>query len=288
MKIAIQRIKWTNIFLNILIWGFAVLWISPFIGIFMTSVLPYREVILYGWLRIPFDISLSNYITVLTDPLYDLAKGYKNSLIVASIGTIIPMFLAALTAYGFTYFNFTLKTLLFGLILFMLTVPQQLVVIPLFKLYIDIEKTFGIQLIDSLIGISLLHSAWGISWLVFFFKNYFSLIPKSITDAAKVDGASDLTIFFRIILPIAIPGVIAGSLIQFTWVWNDLFYALIFLISPDKYVITREVLNIKGQYHVDWGLLSAGSIIAMTLPLVIYILFNKYFIKGVVGWGVKA
>lgn len=288
MKIANRRIKWINIFLNFLVWGFVILWISPFIGVFMTSVLPYSDVILHGWLRIPFDASFSNYITVLTDPLYNLAQAYKNSLIVATIGTVIPVFLAALTAYGFTYFNFTLKTLLFAIILFMMTVPQQLVVIPLFKLYIDIEKTFGIHLIDSLVGLSLLHSAWGIAWLVFFFRNYFSLIPKSITDAAKVDGASEFSIFFRIILPIAIPGIIAGSVIQFTWVWNDLFYALIFLISPDKYVITREVLDIKGQYHVDWGLLTAGSIIAMTLPIIVYTLFNKYFVKGMAGWGVKA
>lgn len=271
------------LFINVLIWIFAILWTLPFVGIIMLSVLPYKTVITHGWLRVHSldDITLQNYVNALFNPMYDLSTGLKNSVIVASTATFIALFAAALLAYGFVNLPLRYKTFLFMLIIFVMMAPQQVSIVPLFYLYISL----GIY--DSIPGIILLHSAWGTAWSTFFLRNYFALIPRSLVEAAMVDGASDWRIFLRIILPLAKPGLIAAALLQYTWVWNDLFYALVFLASVQNQVVTQKVVALKGEYHIDWGLLSAGSVLSMLVPLVLYVLFSKYFMRGVAGWGVK-
>jgi multiple sugar transport system permease protein len=279
----LRRKVFKTILINLIVWILALAWTLPYIGIIAISVMPYREVIVRGWFRIPDinSLTLKNYIEALNNPLYDLATGYKNSLIVASISTLIPLIAAALAAYAFSNLDFRLKPLLFGLILVIMMVPQQLTVVPLFFLYRNL------RLYNTMQGIILLHSAWGIAWITFFLRNYFKFIPRSLIEAARVDGASDFRIFSKIVLPLSIPGLMAAALLQFTWVWNDLFYALIFLVGRENQVITQKVVMLKGEYHIDWGLLAAGSIISMSMPVILYAVFNKYFMKGVAAWGIK-
>jgi len=269
--------------LNIAVWALALVWALPFVGILMISVMPYQEVITKGWLRIPSldTLTLKNYIEALTNPLYDLATGFRNSVVVATVSTLIPLFAAALAAYAFANLDFRLKPLLFALIIALMMIPQQLIVVPLFFLY----RSLGIY--DTLQGMILLHSAWGIAWATFFLRNYLKFIPRSLIEAARVDGASDFKIFRRVVMPLAVPGLIAAAVLQFTWVWNDLFYALVFLVSRENQLVTQKVVTLKGEFHVDWGLLAAGSVITMSMPLILYVVFNKYFMKGVAGWGVK-
>ncbi|MEM1913867.1 MAG: carbohydrate ABC transporter permease [Thermofilaceae archaeon] len=275
--------KLVLVLINIAVWVLALFWILPFYGIFMVSILPYRLVVVEGWMRIPSlnEVTLKNYVEVLLNPEYDLATGLRNSFIIASFSTVIPVLTAALAAYAFTQFDFKLKTFLFTLILFIMMVPQQLCVIPLFFLY------YRIGLYNTHLGLILLHSAWGIAWSTFLLRNYFRVFPKSLIEAARVFGADDWTIFAKIILPLSKPALITALVMQFAWVWNDLFYALVFLISKDLQVITQKVTAIKGVYVVDWGLLSAGSVITMSVPLLVYLIFNKYYIRGLAGWGVK-
>ena len=278
--------------LNAAVWLFAVLWTLPFVGLLMLSLLPYSEVVTKGWLRLPEpgSVTLKNYVEALFNPLYDLAAGFRNSLIVASASTAIALGAAALLAYAFVNLPFPMKTFIFTLIIFVMMAPQQISVVPLFFLYNWLDQSlgpYGVKFYDSLLGIILLHSAWGTAWATFFLRNYFALIPRSLVEAAKVDGARDWAIFRRVVLPLVKPGIVAAALLQYTWVWNDLFYALVFLSSPFNQVITQKVVFLKGEYHVDWGLLSAGSVVTMLTPLVLYVVFNKYFVRGVAGWGVK-
>ena len=275
--------KASLVLLNAAVWAFAVFWTLPFVGVVVISIMPYREVVTEGWLRVPNpqSISLDNYIQALFNPLYDLSTGLKNSLIVATASTVIALMAAALLAYAFVNLPFKFKTMLFALIIFVMLAPQQISIVPLFFLF------NALGLYDTLPSIILLHSAWGTAWATFFLRNFFTLIPRSLVEAARVDGVPDWVIFSRIILPLAKPGIIAAALLQYTWVWNDLFYALVFLASPHNQVITQKVVYLKGEYHIDWGLLTAGSILSMSVPVVLYIVFNRYFVRGVAGWGVK-
>jgi len=272
-------IKPRVIAINVLVWLLALLWLLPFIGLFMTSTRPFSEVVLHGWWSIAnAHFTLGNFKEVLANPQYDLATGFKNSLLITVPSTIIPLILASMAAYAFSRFSFTLRSLLFILILVIMSIPQQTMVIPLFFLL----RNLG--LLDKLAGVILIHSAWGIAWITFFMKNYFSMLPRDIEEAARVDGASYATIFFKIILPMSLPAIAAASAIQFTWVWSDFFFALIFLYSPGNKVVTQKVVAIKGQYHIDWGLLSAGSILAMLPPIIVYAALQKYYLRGMIGW----
>jgi multiple sugar transport system permease protein len=276
-----SKIFLRKLFLNLPIWIFAILWLLPFIALVIMSIKPYTEVILSGWWSIGGNYTLKNYIEVLTNPSYNFLRGIGNSFIISSLSTIIPIIFAAMLAYSLNYLSFKYKTLLFILILFFMSVPQQMVVIPLFNLYVRV----GLH--DTLLGIILLHSAWGVPWIAFFMRNYFKMIPQSLIEAARVDGAPESTIFFRILMPVSIPALIAASAIQFTWVWGDFFYAMVFLPTPANYVVTQRLALLKGQYHIDWGLLSAGAILTMLPPLLMYVAFKKYFVRGFIGWGVK-
>ncbi len=186
-----------------------------------------------------------------------------------------------MAAYGFSHFSFPIKNYLFLTLLLIMAVPQQMVVIPLYFMLRNAH------LINTFLGLILIHSSWGLAWITFFMHNFFKMLPREIEEAAMVDGAGYFTIFFTIVLRLSMPALLSASVIQFTWVWSDFFFALMFLISPDKYVVTQKVAYIRGEYHIDWGLLSAGSVLTMLVPLLLYAFLQKYFIRGMVGWTVK-
>jgi multiple sugar transport system permease protein len=118
-------------------------------------------------------------------------------------------------------------------------------------------------------------------------RNYFKTLPVTIEEAARIDGASDSQIFFRVVLPNAFPAIASAAALQFTWVWSDFFLALILIYSPSKILATQRIPLMRGQYQVDWGLLSAASILVMIVPIMIYILLQRYYVRGMVGWTIK-
>ncbi len=272
-------LKW--IIVNIIAWIIGVLWITPFIGIFMTSIRPFSEVVNGWWNLSPFTPTLKNYIDALFNPMFSLLRGFLNSFIIVIPSTIIPVMLAALAAYAFARFSFPIKNYLFITILFLMAVPQQMTIIPIFFMLNNMH------LLNTYQGLILIHSSWGIPWIIFFLRNFFSMLPVELEEAARVDGASNRQIFFKIVLPISLPGIISAAVLQFAWVWNDFFFALMLIFDPDKMVITQMLPRLKGQYQVDWGLLSAGSVLAMIVPLVVYAAFNKYYMGGFRGWAMK-
>ncbi len=272
-------IKWLVI--NAIAWIIGVLWITPFIGIFMTSIRPFSEVVSGWWTIHPFTVTFENYFEALFNPMFSLYKGLINSLIIAVPSTLIPVFLASLAAYAFARFSLPIKNYLFATILFLMAVPQQMTIIPIFFMLNNMH------LLNTYLGLILVHSSWGIPWIIFFLRNYFSLLPVELEEAAKVDGASYRQIYFKIVLPVALPGIVSAAVLQFAWVWNDFFFALMLIFDPDKMVVTQMLPRLKGQYQVDWGLLSAGSVIAMIVPILVYALFNRYYVSGFRGWAMK-
>lgn len=272
-------LKW--LIANIVAWTIGVMWILPFIGIFMTSIRPFSEVVSGWWNISPFSPTLKNYIDALFNPMFSLLRGFMNSFIIAVPSTIIPVMLAALAAYGFARFSFPIKNYLFVTMLFLMAAPQQMTIIPIFFMLNNM------RLLNTYIGLILIHSSWGIPWITFFLRNYFSMLPKELEEIARVDGATNRQIFFKIVLPISLPGIISASVLQFAWVWNDFFFALMLIFDPNKMVITQMLPRLKGQYQIDWGLLSSGSVLAMIVPLAVYIVFNKYYMGGFRGWAMK-
>ena len=162
-----------------------------------------------------------------------------------------------------------------------MALPQQMIAIPIFQLMKNLN------LLNTYTGLFLIHSAWGIPWIIFFLRNFFITLPIEIEESAKIDGASDFVVFTRIILPVSWPALISSIVLQFMWVWSDFFLALILVYTPSKLLATQRIPLMRGQYHVDWGVLTAASIVSMIAPLFIFAFLQKYYIKGLIGWTTK-
>ncbi|WP_042701346.1 carbohydrate ABC transporter permease [Thermococcus sp. PK] len=266
---------------NALAWTIGIIWLIPFIGVLMASIRPYEEIVSGWWHFDTFTITLENYIKAFNHPMFPISDGLKNSLIVAIPSAIVPLIVAALAAYAFARYSFPVKHYLFAFIVFLMALPQQMTVVPLYFLLRNLHmlNTFG--------GLIIVHSAWGLAWIIFFMRNYFSMLPTDVEEAARIDGATDFQIFYKIVLPMALPGLISAAILQFTWVWSDFFLALVFLQNPEKYVATQRLPLLRGQYYVDWGILTAASIMVMLVPLLVYALFQKYYISGMIGWSTE-
>lgn len=266
---------------NAVAWIVGIIWLIPFLGVIMASIRPYKEIVGGWWHFHPFTVTFENYIKAFNHPMFPISQGLKNSLIVAVPGAIIPLLVAALAAYAFARYSFPIKNYLFAFIVLLMALPQQMTVVPLYFLLRDMH------LLNKLTGLILVHSAWGLAWITFFMRNYFSMLPTDVEEAAKIDGASDFKIFYKIVLPMALPGLISAAILQFTWVWSDFFLALVFIQDPSKYVATQRLPLLRGQYFVDWGVLTAASIMVMLVPLLVYALFQKYYISGMIGWSTE-
>jgi len=270
-----------TIFIHVLGWSIALIWIIPFFGVLMTALRPLSEII-HGWWRFEsFTPSLANFVEAWNHPTAALGIGMRNSLTIAIPATLVPILVASIAAYGLARFRFRLQNYLFVVIVALMTLPQQMIALPIFRLMSDLK------LLDTYLGLIIVHSAWGIPWILFFLRNFFSTLPVEIEEAARVDGASDLRIFFRIVLPMSIPALISAAVLQFMWVWSDFFLALILMYTPSQLVATQRIPLLRGQFHVDWGVLSAGTILVMIVPVLVFAFLQRYYIRGMVGWSTK-
>ncbi|MCI2426784.1 carbohydrate ABC transporter permease [Candidatus Acetothermia bacterium] len=270
-----------TLLIHIIAWAIALIWIVPFLGVFMAAIRPMVEIIRGWWHVDPFTPTWRNFIGAWNHAAAPLAEGMLNSFRVAIPATIVPILVAAIAAYGFSRFRFPLKNYLFITIVILMTIPQQMIVIPIFRIMKDIG------LLDTHFGLIVVHAAWGIPWILFFMRNFFTTLPIAVEEAARIDGASDFTIFFQIVLPMSIPALISAVVLQFMWVWNDFFLALILIFSPDKLLATQRIPLLRGLFHVDWGVLAGGTILVMLVPIIVFVLLQRYYIKGMIGWTSK-
>jgi multiple sugar transport system permease protein len=276
-----KKFSWKKLITSIVAWIFGLIWIIPFLGILMAAIRPQRELI-HGWWNFEeVTISFANFLEAWVHPTAPMGEGIKNSLIVTLPATILPLIIATLAAYGLMRLKFPgRKVMLVGIVL-LLSIPQQMVAVPLFQTLLDLK------ILNSRIGLIIVHTAWGIIWITIFMRNYLTTLPPEVEEAAALDGASRFQIFTRIILPLSLPGLASVAALQFTWVWNDFFMALVTIFDPSKLVATQRIPLLKGQFTVDWGVLSAASLITTAVPLLIFVLLQKYYVKGLIGWTSK-
>jgi multiple sugar transport system permease protein len=272
----------TRILLHVIAFSIAVLWLLPFLGVFMASIRPFSEILRGWWGLDPFNPSFNSYMEAFFHPDLPLSRGILNSFIVAIPSTIIPLFVGALAGYVFARFSFRIRTYLFVTTVLLMALPQQSVIVPLFQTMVNL------RLIDNYLSLVLIHSAWGLPWIILFMRNFFTTLPIEIEEAARVDGASDFKIFYKIVLPMAFPALASVVVLQFMWVWNDFFLAKVFIYEESMLLATQRIEFIgREAFRVNWGVLSAASIIVMIVPILIFILLQKYYVKGMIGYAIK-
>jgi alpha-glucoside transport system permease protein len=267
--------------------GICLLWSLPTLGLFVTSFRNPREITTTGWwhaLLRPFQEAqwtLSNYNVVLDSE--GMGDAFLNSLIVTVPSTAIPITIAAFAAYAFAWIRFPFRGLLFAVVVGLLVVPLQMALIPILRLYGDMG------LYGTFLGMWLAHTAFGLPLAIFLLYNFISQLPRDLFESAAIDGASHFQAFIKIVLPLSVPALGAFAIFQFLWVWNDLLIALVFLgPGAEQRVMPTALSVLVGNRGAQWHVLTAGAFLTMLLPLAVFLLLQRAFVRGILAGSVKS
>ena len=257
----------------------AVLFLAPTIGVLLSSIKTTRDIALGELWSIPPGLYLGNFSEVLGNPS---VHGYLvNTLLVAAPATIASITLGTLAGYVFAKMPFRGSNTLFLAIVAGMFFPPQVILIPLFRLF----NAAG--LVDTLWPLILIHTSMGIPICTLLMRNFFATVPNALRETAIIDGANEWQVLTRIALPLSLPALAVLATLQFTWIWNDFLWPLIFTKSDEKRTIMLGIVNMKGQYSVAWGMQGAMSLIASLPTLIVFLFFQRYFIKGMTMGAVK-
>ena len=274
-----QKSIWASVFAALI----AILWTIPTVGLLITSFRPSKDVMSSGWWTVWRNPSftLDNYHEALFGGTTNLSVYFLNSFVITIPAVIIPITIACLAAYGFAWVHFRGAAFLFIVVFALQIVPIQVTMIPLLSLFVDagLNGTFW--------PIWIAHSIFALPLAIYLLHNFMSELPKELIEAARVDGAGHLTIFFRILLPLMVPAIAAFAIFQFLWVWNDLLVALTFGASPEVSPLTVRIAELSGTRGSSWHLLSAGAFISMVVPLIVFASMQRYFVRGMLAGSVK-
>jgi alpha-glucoside transport system permease protein len=258
----------------------AVLWTLPTFGLLISSIRPERKIKTTGWWTWFTDpqFTLDNYREVLS-PDVGLGKFFINSFVIVIPSVIIPLSLAALAAYAFAWIDFPGRSFWFVGVFALQIVPIQVTLLPLLKLYVDTG-------VKGFWTLWLSHSIFALPLAIFLLHNFMKEVPRELLEAARVDGAGHVAIFFKVLMPLLKPALAAFGIFQFLWVWNDLLVALAFAGS-DYQPITKALSDLVGTRGTAWHLLSSGAFIAIIVPLAVFLSLQRYFVRGLLAGGLK-
>jgi len=277
----------------------AFFWTIPTFGLFVTSFRPGADTQSTGWWTVftnP-EFTLENYAEALTSggTSTTLATAFVNSLAITIPATVFPIVLASLAAYAFAWIDFKGRNMLFVFVFALQIVPLQMALVPLLSLFSsgltigDVQVFPGLTLNDvefSFARVWLAHAIFALPLATFMLHNFISEIPGDIVEAARVDGAGHGQVFFRIILPLAMPAIASFAIFQFLWVWNDLLVATIFA-SPGALPITQALNSLSGTWGNRWFLQSAGTFISIIVPLIVFFALQRFFVRGLLAGATK-
>ncbi len=263
-----------------------ILWSLPTLGLLITSFRPPEQITQTGWwdaLLHPFQAgtwTLNNYSQVLGSD--GLGNAFINSVIVTVPSTLIPITIAAFAAYAFAWIRFPFRGLIFAVVVGLLVVPIQMSLVPILQQY----SQLGLN--GTFLGIWLAHTAFGLPLAIFLLYNYISQLPRDLFESAAIDGATHFQVFTRIVVPLSWPAIGAFAIFQFLWVWNDLLVALVFLgVNADLRVLPTALYQLVGSHGEAWHVLTAGAFVTMVVPLVVFLLLQRAFVRGILAGSVK-
>jgi len=259
------------------------MWLVPTIGTFVNSFRPGTAIRFEGWwtaLSPPFDFTLENYAHVFTRE--GMSDAFINSLILTIPATIIPITVACFAAYAFAWMDFPFRNTLFVIVVGLLVVPLQMTFVPLQILF----REAGLA--GSFVAVWLAHTGFGLPFGLYLLRNFMGSLPTAVFESAAIDGASEMTAFFRLAIPMSVPAIAALAIFQFLWVWNDLLVALIFL-GPNipNHPMTVALANLVDSLGGNWHYLTAAAFIQMALPVTVFLFLQRYFTSGLLAGSVK-
>jgi len=276
--------RWGRIGVHLTLVVLMIIWLLPTIGLLVNSLRSSSDIASSGWwtsLFPPSGLTLDNYATVIAEG--GLGPAFVNSLFITIPATIIPIFVAAFAAYAFSWMNFPGRNLLFVAVVGLLVVPLQTTFIPVLQGF----GTLGIA--GTFLTVWLAHTGYGLPFAIYLLRNFMGSLPREVFESAYIDGASPVTAFIRLALPMSIPAIAALAIFQFLFIWNDLLVALIYLgaVRPENLPMTVVIANLVNSQGGGWELLGPAAFLSMALPLVVFFSLQRYFVRGITGGAVK-
>jgi alpha-glucoside transport system permease protein len=286
---------------TVVVWVTTIIWTIPTLGLLVTSFKSDKDILGEAWWTTLLNpkFTLDNYKGVFFgDETQSLSTGvlpyFINSIVITLPATIFPIVIATMAAYALAWIRFRGSNFLFFSIFALQIVPLQMALVPLLLLFTGGAHIGSVQIFPALgiagdfAGIWLPHTMFALPLAIYLLHNFIAGLPRDLMEAAYVDGANHFTVFRRIVLPLAIPGIASIAIFQFLWVWNDLLVALTFASGTEEVApINSKLASLVGQYGSGYTQLSAGAFITIAIPLIVFFSLQRYFVRGLLAGSVK-
>jgi multiple sugar transport system permease protein len=255
------------------------LWLFPLLGVALTSLRPASDLAQGNYFGMPSGIAWENYVYIFTET--PIGQYMVNSLWVTIPTVIGAVSLSLMTGFALSVYGFRANILVFFMFVAGNFVPFQILMVPVR------DMTLNLGMYDTWYGLALFHIAFQTGFCSLFMRNFIKALPFELIEAARVEGVKEWRIFWYIVLPLMRPAIAALSVLVFTFIWNDFFWATVLTQGTDSQPITAGLSSLNGQWIAQWHLVSAGSILAALPPVAMFFLMQKHFIAGLTLGAVK-
>ncbi|MEU6368526.1 carbohydrate ABC transporter permease [Streptomyces sp. NPDC046931] len=256
-------------------------WLVPTIGLLLSSLRSPSDMSASGWWTVfgkPSQLTVESYQKLLENG--DITNSLVNTVLITVPATVLVVVIGSLAGYAFAWMEFPGRDWWFLAVVGLLVVPVQVALIP-------IAELFGrIGLFGTVFGVILFHTGFGLPFAVFLLRNFFAEIPRELLEAARLDGAGELRLFARVVLPLGGPAIASLGIFQFLWVWNDMLVALVFTKSGTQPITVALQTQVR-QFGNNIDVLAPGAFISMVIPLAVFFAFQRQFVSGVMAGAVK-
>lgn len=249
-----------------------ILWLVPIFTSLITSIRTFNDILYRGFISWPEELTLLNFRTAWERG--GLSHYLPNSFIITMPSLFLTMLFSSLSAYALARFKFRGNRMLFFTFVGGMLLPFQVLMLPVFKL------TDYLGLYDTYWGLIFFHTAFQLGFCTFMLRNYMRTVPGEILEAARIDGCSEIRIWWRIMLPLTLPAIAAVATLEFTWIFNDYLWAIILLRSDRLKPITAGLASLQGQFVTDWPVIVAGALLGTLPTLLVFLFLQRYFIEG--------
>ncbi|MFI5998323.1 carbohydrate ABC transporter permease [Streptomyces sp. NPDC051362] len=256
-------------------------WLVPTLGLLLSSLRKPEDMSATGWWKVfttPSQLTLDSYQKLLENS--DITNSLLNTVLITVPATLLVVVIGSLAGYAFAWMEFPGRDWWFLGVVGLLVVPVQVALLP-------IAELFGkIGIFGSIIGVVLFHVGYGLPFAVFLLRNFFAEIPRELLEAARLDGAGELRLFARVVMPLGGPAIASLGIFQFLWVWNDMLVALVFSDSGSQPITVALQTQVR-QFGNNIDVLAPGAFISMVIPLAVFFAFQRQFVSGVMAGAVK-
>ena len=265
---------------RIILYVTLIVWMLPLAGVLLTSFRSLADINsgnYWGW---PSEFALvENYTQVFT--VTPMIQYFLNSLVITIPTVLGTLLLSSLAGYSLAKHRFRGNFLIFALFIAGNFVPAQILMIPVRNL------TLNLGVYDTKLALILFHTSFQIGFCTFFLRGFIKELPHELIESARIEGASEFRVYWNIILPLVLPALAALAVLEFTFIWNDYFWALVLVQGDEARPVTLGIQALRGRWTASWHLISAGSIVAALPPVVLFFMLQKHFITGLTLGAIK-